>query len=104
MKKLDKSKPYGTISGDTEGRIYEQDNTFFHGDGTEWTPPAKAEAKPAAKPLTDDEKPKAETKPVPASAGREPNGKPKAKAPKAPTKPVAAVSPSDAQVKAQLQG
>lgn len=39
MKKLDKSKPYGIVSGCDQGRVYEQDNVFFNGDGTEWADP-----------------------------------------------------------------
>lgn len=41
--KLDKSKPYGTISGDTEGRVFEQDGRFFLADGKPWRDPKKKE-------------------------------------------------------------
>lgn len=33
MKKLDKDRDYGTISGDSFGRAYEQDGEFFDGAG-----------------------------------------------------------------------
>lgn len=51
---LDKSKPYGTIYGDQEGRAFEQDGKYFESSGKPWAPekPAeKAPAKPAAKPV-----------------------------------------------------
>lgn len=32
MSRLDKSQPYGTIMGDTEGRAFEQDGKFFGPD------------------------------------------------------------------------
>lgn len=49
MKTLDKTKPYGQIQGDDQGRIYEQDHTYFTGDGMEWVDPSgvKVEAKAA---------------------------------------------------------
>lgn len=40
MKTLDKQKPYATIHGDTEGRVYEQDGATFDAEGKEWQPPA----------------------------------------------------------------
>lgn len=45
---LDRSRPFGTVSGDSEGRIYAQGEHFFHADGTLWSPPASAEAAPEA--------------------------------------------------------
>lgn len=41
--KLDKSKPFGTITGDTEGRVFEQDGRFFYADGKPWRDPKKKE-------------------------------------------------------------
>lgn len=38
MSRLDKSKPYGTIMGDTEGRAFEQDGKFFGPAGSAWQP------------------------------------------------------------------
>jgi hypothetical protein len=50
-KKLDKNKPYGLITGDTEGRVYEQDGQYFTGTGEPWgAQEPKAEAKPAKAP------------------------------------------------------
>lgn len=53
---LDRSKSYGTIMGDTEGRAFEQDGKFFCANGSAWQPqpdddplPAKLKTKkPAA--------------------------------------------------------
>lgn len=36
MKVLDRTRPFGTISGDSEGRFYEQDNAYFGADGQPW--------------------------------------------------------------------
>lgn len=36
MKTLDRQKSYGTIHGDTEGRVYEQDGAIFDAEGNEW--------------------------------------------------------------------
>lgn len=45
MKKLDRSRVYGTIHGDdAAGRVYEQDGTFYNSRGEEWTPPPVAES------------------------------------------------------------
>lgn len=55
--KLDYTRPYGTITGDDQGRSFEQDHKFFAADGTEWIDPAQPKAK--AQP-----KPKAETVPT----------------------------------------
>lgn len=40
MKTLDKTQPYGQIVGDDQGRFFEQDGLYFHGDGSEWIDPA----------------------------------------------------------------
>lgn len=47
---LDRSRSYGIISGDTEGRAFEQDDQFFMADGSLWgsgAKPAPAKKKPA---------------------------------------------------------
>lgn len=41
--KLDKQQPYGHITGDSEGRVYEQDGRFFTADGKLWRDPKKKE-------------------------------------------------------------
>lgn len=59
---LNRARPFGTISGDEYGRMYEQDHMFFMADGSKWIEPdpvpvaaalpadeAPAPAKPAAK-------------------------------------------------------
>jgi hypothetical protein len=61
-KKLDRSRDFGTIVGDDQGRRFEQDGVFFLGDGSEWTDPAgvkkdkpapaKAKAAPVAAPVS----------------------------------------------------
>lgn len=45
MAKLDRKREFGTITGDDQGRLYEQDHLFFAADGSEWEDPAKADAK-----------------------------------------------------------
>lgn len=35
MKKLDKTRPYGTVHGDSEGRRFHQDDTYFDVHGNE---------------------------------------------------------------------
>lgn len=54
MKKLDRKQDFGTITGDDQGRVYEQNYTFFTADGSEWVDPSdntkaatKADSKPA---------------------------------------------------------
>jgi hypothetical protein len=37
MKKMDMTKPYAQIYGDTEGRAFEQAGDFFQLDGSEWS-------------------------------------------------------------------
>ncbi len=49
-KKLDKTQPFATIYGDTEGRVYEQDSLYFRGDGTLWVDPAAPKGKPNVTP------------------------------------------------------
>lgn len=41
--KLDKSKPYGHIVNDSEGRVFEQDGRYFTGEGKPWRDPSKKE-------------------------------------------------------------
>lgn len=41
MKTLDKKRDFGTITGDEQGRMYEQDNCYFTADGSEWQDPAQ---------------------------------------------------------------
>ena len=42
MKTLDRTRDYGSIGGDSQGRVFEQDETFFCADGTEWGIPRAA--------------------------------------------------------------
>jgi hypothetical protein len=67
---LNRARPFGTISGDEFGRMYEQDHQFFMGDGSLWSEPERApvpellpdeapkpapkKAKAAAEPLAQD--------------------------------------------------
>lgn len=82
---LDKSRPYATITGDDQGRLYEQDGQFFTGTGALWQPPAPpAGADGAAAPLADE--------PARARRGRPPGSGRAAPAPSA----------ADAQIAAQL--
>lgn len=37
---LNRKLPYGAISGDNSGRVYEQDNCYFMADGSAWVAPA----------------------------------------------------------------
>lgn len=49
-KKLDRSRDFGTIQGDDQGRMFEQDGVFFCGDGSAWAEPvAAAEPKKTGK-------------------------------------------------------
>ena len=41
MKTLNTSQPYGVVEGDTEGRRFHQDGTYFDGDGAEHGAPAR---------------------------------------------------------------
>lgn len=36
---LDRTKDFGTVIGDSEGRCYEQDGQFFGSDGEPWNAP-----------------------------------------------------------------
>lgn len=45
---LDKTKPYGIIGGDNDGRAFEQDGVFYTGSGEVWQPPAAEGEAPAA--------------------------------------------------------
>ena len=59
MAALDRKRPYGSITGDSSGRAYEQDNTFYTASGEPWL-------EPEAAPLTDgSEQPVALAKPAP---------------------------------------
>ena len=42
--KLYKTKPYGHVFGDTEGRVFDQDMRYFRGDGTLWRDPEAKES------------------------------------------------------------
>lgn len=61
-KQLDRKKPFAEIYGDTQGRRFEQDHTFFGPDEKEWIGPAAAAevATPAKKLTKAEEKAKAE--------------------------------------------
>jgi hypothetical protein len=52
---LDKSKPYGHIVGDTEGRVFEQGAHFFNGDGKLWVDPDHKETAAEKKAREADE-------------------------------------------------
>lgn len=43
--KLDRSRPFAIISGDTEGRHFEQDNRFFNRTEGLWRDPKAKESK-----------------------------------------------------------
>lgn len=60
MGALDRSRTFGTVCGDLEGRVYEQDGCFYRGDGTLWV---------SAAPEADVEEDAAPT-PVPKPASR----------------------------------
>lgn len=54
MAALDRKRPFGSVSNDSEGRAYEQDGTFYRADGSAWAPnepegDPPSPAKPAAK-------------------------------------------------------
>lgn len=53
-RKLDRSRDFGSIQGDSQGRVYEQDGVFFSADGTEWADLKKRGKKEAA-PVDDDQ-------------------------------------------------
>lgn len=78
MASLDRSRPFGTVIGDDQGRLYEQDGHFFSADGKLWKPPAEQAAAPA---------------PAAASAPSKPRAK-----------PAAAAAAADDQLAAQLGG
>lgn len=42
--KLDRSKPYGAIHGEAQGRRYEQDGRYFCADGSQWRDPSAKES------------------------------------------------------------
>lgn len=59
-RKLDRSRDFGIIQGDSEGRMFEQDGVYFLGDGSEWSAPAESKkagkgkaAAPAPEPVDD---------------------------------------------------
>jgi hypothetical protein len=97
MKKLDKNKPYGQITGCTEGRVYEQDGVYFNGDGTEWEATdvaIKVDEHGMSVPTEDHPS-------VKKTVAKKAPAKPAAKAA---VKPVKAVSPVDSQLNDQLKG
>lgn len=49
MKTLDKKRDFGTITGDDQGRMYEQDSCFFTADGSEWQDSAQPRQAKAVK-------------------------------------------------------
>lgn len=53
MNTLDKTKPFGIIMGDTEGRAFEQDHRFFGADEKEIVTDAPADKPKAKKVVTD---------------------------------------------------
>ena len=58
MKKLDRSRDYGTVFGDTEGRVYYQDGVYFDVNGRLhgapiYEPPAESIGEEAAR-LADE--------------------------------------------------
>lgn len=67
MAQLDRSRPFGTIFNDDEGRFFEQDGKFFGVRGEPWVPPAGEEEVAAPAPVKAH-KPKAHkaAAPVPA--------------------------------------
>lgn len=48
-KALDRSKPFGSIFNDDQGRFYEQDGEFFVADGSQWQPKGAEKTRPASK-------------------------------------------------------
>lgn len=54
MKRLDRTRPFGTVCGDTEGRRFEQDGIFFDAAGHAMgTPKATKASQPAPAPSVD---------------------------------------------------
>lgn len=66
--KLDKTQPYGHITGDTEGRVYEQDGRYFTVDGKPWRDPKKKESAEERAAREADEKAAAEAAAAAAAA------------------------------------
>jgi hypothetical protein len=50
---LDRTRPFGTVSGDLLGRAFEQDSLHFNADGSLWVEPAVTEAPQATAPDED---------------------------------------------------
>ena len=113
--KLDKSKPYGTVFGDNQGRVFDQDGEYFRGDGSLWVPTEEelaAASSQGNETPNDDQKEEAETNKVrketaakgASKAKAQAVGKAKAKAAKEPVKAIQAkpLSAADQQVADQL--
>jgi hypothetical protein len=108
---LDKTKPHGTVFGDNQGRVYEQDGKYFRGNGSLWVPTetelAIAAAENQEEP-NDDQLEEATTnkvrKETAAKGASKAKAQAKAKAAKAPAKPIQAapLSAADQQVADQL--
>lgn len=50
MSALDRSRPFGSVNNDREGRFFEQDGVFFGADGALWHPAAPDAAAVAGAP------------------------------------------------------
>jgi hypothetical protein len=53
---LDRSRPFGTVSGDHLGRAFEQDSLHFNADGSLWVEPAPPNL-PSEAPPPDEPEP-----------------------------------------------
>ncbi len=60
---LDKSKPYATIFGEADGRVYEQGGHHFNGDGSLWVEPS-VDANPELAPVSKKSQAKRDAKPA----------------------------------------
>lgn len=107
---FDKSKPHGTIFGDAQGRVYEQNGIHYRGDGSVWEP-TEDELDRAAEGDEDEVAHEAATNQArnkTKAAGKAKEAKAKSVAAKvvAAAKPLQAapVSAADQQVTDQLQG
>ena len=58
--KLDKSKPFGQIFGDLEGRHYDQGGRYFGSDGSLWVDPNAPKKKETAAEIAAREKAEAD--------------------------------------------
>jgi hypothetical protein len=67
---LDRSRPFGTVTGDAEGRAYEQDHHFYRADGSVWSAPTDlqpGEVEFPAKPTPKKKAAAAASEPAPAA-------------------------------------